>query len=237
MFNRKLNGKVTQAELDGDVFIGVELTPAQKKEAAIYLAEARKKDKEEMTEEVRVGLIQHHIRARIDDYIATDKYDPAMSFGYFLKEYVDLIQTKRKDFAEQIGIDESLLSQLINGHRLPPDYITIRLEIHSGNRISASRWYKLITMEKEHYIKTDKEIRKKQRRFVHNPLYDKKAAIAGNEGGAVDGKNGRAAAAPKNGPVVEGPKSRRVTAALKSGRATPEARNRRPAAASRVKAQ
>lgn len=185
MFNRKLNGKVTQAELDGDVFIGVELTPAEKKEASRILAEAREKSKREMTEEVRVGLIQHHIRARIDDYIGSEKYDPAMSFGYFLKEYIDLIRTKRKDFAGQIGIDESLLSQLINGHRMPPDYIAIRLEIHSDSRISAGRWYKLITMEKEHYIKTDQEIRKKQRKFVHNPLYDQKAV-----GGA---KNGRAA--------------------------------------------
>ena len=38
MFKRKLNGKVTQAELDGDVFIGVELSPDEKKEAARLLA-------------------------------------------------------------------------------------------------------------------------------------------------------------------------------------------------------
>ena len=199
MFNRKFNGKVTQAELDGDVFIGVELTPAEKKEASRILAEAREKSKKEMTEEVRVSLIQFGMRGRIDDYLATEKYDPAKSFGCFLKEYVDKIGTKRKDFAEQIGIDESLLSQLINGHRLPPDYITIRLEIHSGNRIPAGHWYKLITMEKEHYIKTDKEIRKKQRKFVHNPLYDKKA-LAG----------------AKNGPVAAAPKSRRAAASSRS---------------------
>jgi plasmid maintenance system antidote protein VapI len=200
MFNRKLNGKVTQAELDGDVFIGVELTPAQKKEASRRLAEIREKSKKEMTEEVRVSLIQYGMRGRIDDYIVTEKYDPAKSFGNFLKEYVDKIPTKRKDFAEQIGIDESLLSQLINGHRLPPDYMTIRLEIHSDNRIPAGHWYKLITMEKEHYIKTDQEIRKKQRKFVHNPLHDQKAVAGGKNGHAAAGaKNGRAAAGAKNG--------------------------------------
>ncbi len=86
--------------------------------------------------------------------------------------------------------------------------MTIRLEIHSDSMIPAGHWYKLITMEKEHYIKTDKEIRKKQRKFVHNPLYDKKAAIARNgQGGTADGKNGRIAA---------GQKSRRAAASGRS---------------------
>ena len=183
MFNRKLNGRVTQAELDGDVFIGVELSPAEKKEAARELAEYRASTK--LTEEVRVGLIQIHIRSRIDEYLEKKKYDPAMSFGYFLKEYVDKLKMKRKDFAEDIGIDESLLSQLINGHRLPPDYITIRLEIHSGNRISARRWYRLITMEKEHYINTDKEIRRKQQKFVRNPLNPKVAKASKKSNGVL----------------------------------------------------
>lgn len=176
MFNRKLNGKVTQAELDGDVFIAVELSPAEKKEADRELAEYRAERKRKMTDKVGDSLIQHHIRARIDSYLATEKYDPAMTFGYFLKEYIDNLETKRKDFAEQIGIDESLLSQLINGHRLPPDYLLIRLEIQSNKKISAWHWYKLVAMEKEHYIKTDQEIRQKQRKLVHVPQYDKDGA-------------------------------------------------------------
>ena len=168
--------------MDGDVFIGVELSPAEKKEAARELAEYRASTK--LTEEVRVGLIQHHIRSRIDEYLEKKKYDPAMSFGYFLKEYVDKLKVKRKDFAEDIGIDESLLSQLINGHRLPPDYLFIRLEIQS-KRISAWHWYKLVAMEKEHYIKTDKEIREKQRKYVKVPQYDKDGARKGKSRGVL----------------------------------------------------
>lgn len=184
MFNRKLNGKVTQAELDGDVFIGVELSPAEKKEADRELAEYRAERKSKRTDKVKDSLIQHHIRARIDSYLATKKYDPAMSFGYFLKEYIDNLEIKRKDFAEDIGIDESLLSQLINGHRLPPDYLFIRLEIQS-KRISAWHWYKLVAMEKEHYIKTDKEIREKQRKYVKVPQYDKDGARKGKSKGVL----------------------------------------------------
>ena len=216
MHKGKKSERVTQAELDGDIFIAARLTPAEKKEADRGLAEARKKNKKPMSEEVRISLTLFHIRFRIESYLEDKKYDPEMTFGYFLREYVDLLEIKRKEFAEQLSIDETLLSQLINGHRIPPDYMTIRLELHSNNRIPADFWYRLVEREKEHFIRTDKDIRKKQAKYVYN---------------------GRPAAAPKNEPVVEGPKSRRVTAALKSGRATPEARNRRPAAASRVKAQ
>jgi transcriptional regulator with XRE-family HTH domain len=185
MFHRKLNGKVTQAELDGDVFIGVELPPAEKKEADRLLAEARAKNKKEMAPEVLASIMTTHIRARIESYLATKKYDPAMSFGYFLKEYIDKLKLKRKDFAVQISIDETLLSQLINGHRLPPDYIAIRLEIHSNNKIPAGFWYKLITMEKENYINTDKEIRKKQQKFVHSLLYPKVVRAKGKSKGVL----------------------------------------------------
>jgi hypothetical protein len=69
MFNRNPDGKVTQAELDGDVFIGVELSPAEKKEAARLLAEARAKST--MTAEVHATLLTTHIRARIERYLGT----------------------------------------------------------------------------------------------------------------------------------------------------------------------
>jgi hypothetical protein len=170
MKNRKISGKVTPEELAGDVFIAATLTPAQQKEADRHLAEARKKSKENMTDEVRVGLIQFHIRFRIEGYLESKEYDPKMSFSYFLKKYVDSLNIKRKEFAEQVSIDETLLSQLINRHRLPPDYLAIRLEIHSNNIIPANYWYKLAEREKEHFIKTDKEIRRKEKRYVHTML-------------------------------------------------------------------
>jgi hypothetical protein len=168
--NRKISGKVTPEELAGDVFIAATLTPTQQKEADRHLAEARKKSKKNMTEEVRVGLIQFHIRFRIEGYLQSKEYDPKMSFGYFLKKYVDSLNIKRKEFAEQISIDETLLSQLINMHRLPPDYLAIRLEIHSNNKIPADYWYKLAEREKEHYIRTDKGLRRREKKYVHNVL-------------------------------------------------------------------
>jgi hypothetical protein len=170
MSNKKRSERVTQAELDGDVFIAVKLTPAQQKEADIALRAARKKTQEEMTENDRKISRLFQLRFQMEDYIEKKAFDPKMAFGYFLKEYVDRLNIKRKVFAGEISIDETLLSQLINMHRLPPDYLPIRLEIHSGNMIAADNWYKLVEMQRAHLIKTDKELRRREGKFVHNRL-------------------------------------------------------------------
>ena len=129
--------------VNGFVF-PVKLTKKQQKEAAEQLAAARKKTQAEMTEETRNSLRLYHLRYRIEDYLDVQKeYNPEFTFGFFLKRYVELLEKKRKDFADEISIDETLLSQLINNHRLPPDYITIRLEIHSDNIIPATYWIRL----------------------------------------------------------------------------------------------
>jgi plasmid maintenance system antidote protein VapI len=167
MSAKKKPAKISPAELAGEIFQPRKLTPAQKKEADRQLAEARKKSQLEMTEETRMQLRLWQLRFWLDDYIESKKYNPQKTFGYFLKEYVDRLNIKQKAFAEEISIDETLLSQLINEHRLPPDYLAIRLEIHSNKIIPANFWYKLVEKEKEHFIKTDKEIRRKEKKFVH----------------------------------------------------------------------
>lgn len=158
----------TLDELADAIVFPIELTPEQQKEAREQLAAARKKTQESMTEQDRIGLLLLRLRFIIEDYIGSKKYDTEKTFGYFLKEYVDIFNVKRKDFADQISIDESLLSQLINMHRLPPDYVIIRLELHSENNIPAKYWLKIIEMQREHELTNDKAIRRKETKYVHN---------------------------------------------------------------------
>ena len=166
----KLRKKFTPEELVDMFVFPVKLTAKQKKEAAKQLAEARKKTQQEMTEDDRLisGLWQ--LRFRMENYLESKEYNPELTFGHFIKKYVELLDKKRKTFAEEISIDETLLSQLINMHRLPPDYVAIRLEIHSNNMIPAAHWIKLVEKQRLHEIATDKELRKKERPFVHGKL-------------------------------------------------------------------
>jgi transcriptional regulator with XRE-family HTH domain len=170
MIKRKLTQKYTPEELAESVVFPVNLTSVQKKEAAKQLAAAREKSQKEMSDSDRLSLQVFQLRFQLEDYLQNKDFDPDLTFGYFLKQYVDLLKVKRKDFADDISIDETLLSQFINRHRLPPDYIAIRLEIHSNNSIPAIYWIKLVEKQKEYELNTDKGLRRKENKFVHRKL-------------------------------------------------------------------
>ena len=170
MKTKKISSKHTPDEIAEAIVFPVTLTPAQKKEAAEQLAIARKKSQTEMSDNDRLSLQIFRLKFRLEDYIQNREFNPELTFGHFLKQYVNLLQIKRKDFADEISIDETLLSQFINQHRMPPDYIAIRLEIHSNNSIPATYWFKLVEKQKEFELKTDKKLRRKENKFVHRRL-------------------------------------------------------------------
>jgi len=176
MSYKKLLKKYGPEELANSFVFPVKLTAKQKKEAAEQLAAARKKVQEEMTEETRLSLELYHLRFHIEDYLEGKEFNPELTFGSFLKQYVEFFDKKRKEFAEEISIDETLLSQLINNHRQPPNYIAIRLELHSNNIIPATYWIRLVDRQRLHEITTDNELRKKEKKFVHGILVIKQSA-------------------------------------------------------------
>jgi plasmid maintenance system antidote protein VapI len=174
---KKLLKELGPEELAETVLFPVKLTAKQQKEAAEQLAAARKKSRESLTEETKNSLRLYHLRFRIEDYVdGKEEFNPEFTFGFFLKRYVELLEKKRKDFAEEISIDETLLSQLINNHRMPPDYITIRLEIHSDNIIPAAYWIRLVEKQRLHEISTDTELRNKEKKFVTSIVTTKQSA-------------------------------------------------------------
>jgi plasmid maintenance system antidote protein VapI len=167
MSYKKLRKRFTPEELVDAFVFPVKLTAKQQKEAAEQLAAARKKSKAEMTDETKRSLIAIGVRSRIADSLQEETFNPEHTFGSFLKLYVELLEKKRKEFAEEISIDDTLLSQLINGHRFPPDYVAIRLELHSNNIIPATLWLKLVDKQRLHEVENNKELRKKEKQFVH----------------------------------------------------------------------
>lgn len=169
MKTKKFSTRHTPEELAEAIVFPVTLTQTQKKEAREQLAAARKGQKE-MTGDDRLSLNVLQLKFQLEDYIQNKEFSPELTFGYFLKQYVDLLHVKRKQFADEISIDETLLSQFINQHRTPPEYIAIRLELHSNNSIPATYWFKLVEKQREHELKTDKELRRKENKNVHRKL-------------------------------------------------------------------
>lgn len=168
MIYKKLLKQYTPEELAESFVFPVKYTARQQEQANRDLAAARKKSQAAMTEDIKIELDLLQLRFQLESYLKED-YNPALNFGHFLDRYLKILNKKKKDFAAEIQIHETLLSHLISNRREPNNSIMIRLELHSNKIIPAIDWYKLAEKEKEHQIITDNSLREKESPFVtHN---------------------------------------------------------------------
>jgi len=167
MSYKKLLQENSPKDLAESFVFPVKLSAKQQKSADLQLAEARQKAREKMTDAEKLTGRLMGLKFRMEDYFRAEKPNSAYSFGYFLKLYIELLDMKRRGFAEEIGIDETLLSQLINQRRTLPDYIPIRLELHSNNSIPAEYWFRVIEKDREGAMLLNKaSMRKREMKYV-----------------------------------------------------------------------
>lgn len=110
------------------------------------------------------------LKFQLEDYIDSSQYVEALSFGFFLNEYVSRQDKKDKDFAVEVDVKPAVLSQYINNHRKPTDEFIIRLELHSNGMIPAISWFKVVQKDKEHEIITNQKLRDEESKYVKNRL-------------------------------------------------------------------
>jgi hypothetical protein len=160
--------------LDREKFDGLILTRnlsnKEHEKAKGELAEARRRVQSDLSERDRLTAKILQFKLKLKEYFKRDEFDPKMRFSSCLVEYVHILDIKHRTFAEQIDINETELSQVINQHRTPPEYLIIRLEIHSNNNIPANWWYRLVEKENEHLICTDVKMRREQKKHVRKKL-------------------------------------------------------------------
>jgi hypothetical protein len=167
---KKIFEKYTPEEIAEAFVFPVKLTAKQQLEADTQLAEHRAKRRAEMTEAEKLNFKLLQLKFQLEDYIRGDQYNPQFTFGYFLEQYLQLTNRKKKEFAMDIQIHETQLSQMLKDRREPNDSIMIRLELHSNNIIPAIDWFKLLEKEKGHQLKTDRSLRAKESKYVTRNL-------------------------------------------------------------------
>jgi len=167
MSYKKLLQENNNKDLAESFVFPVKLSAKRQKSAELQLAEARQRARDKMTDAEKLTARLMGLKFRMEDYFRAEKPNNEYSFGYFLKLYIELLNMKRRRLAEEIGIDETLLSQLINQRRMPPDYIPIRLELHSNNSIPAEYWFRIIERDREGAMLLNKAaMRKKEMKYV-----------------------------------------------------------------------
>jgi plasmid maintenance system antidote protein VapI len=170
MLQKEILNKYTLDEI-ADAFVLTErLSRVKQKEANNQLNYSRRLTKKNISDKERIVLKILQLKFQIEDYIEQGNFNTSYSFGYFLKQYISILNKKRKEFAEDISIKETELSQLINKHRMPNDQIFVKLEIHSNAAISALSWHKLVEIEREFLLQNDKKLRRDEKNNISNKI-------------------------------------------------------------------
>ncbi len=139
------------------VFKAKQSKSAKKKDAQaiLKLKKTKMSDSTEMNEILSALL---RFRFKIEDYLNNVEFDQSLTFSACLKEYIQLIQKKQKEFASDINMQQTELSQIINKHRKPPHGFEVRLAIHSNGTIPAKYWCKIIDKENEFELLNDPKV-------------------------------------------------------------------------------
>jgi len=106
----------------------------------------------------------------MEDYIMQKEYKEDYDFSYFLTQYIDRLEIKRKEFAQEIDVNPTELSQIINRHRFPNEKFIIRLEVHSNKNFPAVIWFKVIEKGRIFHLQNDSRLRLSESRHVKSKL-------------------------------------------------------------------
>ncbi len=110
------------------------------------------------------------LKYKLDEYVSSSAYSHKYTFGFFLAEYLRLLNKKRKDFAKEINLHETRLSRILNGVEEPNRQLIYRLEYHSSRLIPAISWWKLIEKGMEYILLNDVKTQNKEHSKVKNRL-------------------------------------------------------------------
>ena len=168
---QKLREQYTDEEIADFAMIPRQLSEEEAKEAREEFVRFRMKRLEEMSNQDRVlsGLLS--IKYQIKSYVTSLEFEESKSFGNFLLQYIELVDRKQKEFADDIDIHPSRLSRILKGKERIGKKLAYRLEQHSGEIIPAIFWWKLMQKEVEEEILTEKEARELEKSHVKNIVY------------------------------------------------------------------
>ncbi|WP_294212617.1 hypothetical protein [uncultured Chryseobacterium sp.] len=163
--------KFTGEELaDAFVFPADQVLDAKEKKEEEDFWAARRNQFDNRTHKQKMYSRLLQLKFQLEDYINSSQYLETFSFGFFLNEYVSRQDKKDKDFAVEVDVKPTVLSQYMNDHRKPTDEFIIRLELHSNGMIPAISWFKVIQKDKEHKIRTSQKLRDEESKHVKNRL-------------------------------------------------------------------
>jgi hypothetical protein len=144
------------------------LRKKEKAKADVELLEALTRKRAALPDEKKLEYSLLQFKFQLEEYIKSNDYSEKFTFGYFLKIYLNVLNKKANEFAEEIDVPQRSLSKWLNNDTIPDEAIMIRLEIHSNNTIPAVNWLKIIEKGTEYRLISNSALRQIQRAHVKN---------------------------------------------------------------------
>lgn len=143
-----------------------QLAPAGKRAAENEFSQFRIQRLKGMTVPEKYYSRLMELKYTMEEYANSQGYNENYTFSYFLNEYLHTLNKGKTEFSKEIDLHGAQLSRLLNDKDDPSQRIFVRLEIHSGNIISAIDWLRVYEKQMELELMKDKEIRKKESKHV-----------------------------------------------------------------------
>lgn len=133
-------------------------------------AEARRRAESKKSDKERLFAKILQLKFQMEDYVKSDKLNEQKTFGYFLKQYIEASGRKNNEFAEDIDVNPTELSQIVNKHRDPSSKFIMRLEAHSNGIILAFHWHGIYSKDKVLELITNDQLRIEEGKHVKRRL-------------------------------------------------------------------
>jgi plasmid maintenance system antidote protein VapI len=144
--------------------------PRQREALLDEFRKHREKVSDKHSEKTKLISQLLQLKFLIEDYINSDTFNKNYYFGYFLKEYIIRLDKKNNQFATEIDVKPTELSQVINKHRKPTEKLIFRLEIHSNKNFPALMWFRVLEKERAYELKHNRNIIDSEKKHVKEKL-------------------------------------------------------------------
>ena len=129
----------------------------------------KKKSDSQTTESISKNRLLQ-LKFLMEDYLVSSRFEERFDFGFFLHQYISCLEMNYSDFAKDIDVGASTISQIIGKHRKPTDKIILRLHIHSNRNFPVSLWCRLLEKEKISELENNKSIIEEESKYVKHGL-------------------------------------------------------------------
>lgn len=167
---KKKQNTYTPQELAEAHIFPPDLSEDEIREADAEFSRLRMERLRKRTEEERHYARLMQLKYLMEDYIEAQEYRGEYTFGYFLREYIHVLNRSISDFSEEISLHNTKVSRLLNNKDVPNEKILVRLEVHSGNTIPAHIWFRLLEKQKIQELIGNSKLRREQSKLVKAKL-------------------------------------------------------------------